>query len=80
MLFLQLFIFRNTRWPEDDLGRCRLLEKFMSSINAVVQTVILMIFIVNTTGFIALSSEWHKTFVPSFVKIGRVVEKIQVGD
>jgi hypothetical protein len=42
-----------------------------------VKTVILVTFIVNTTGFMALSSEWHKTVIPSFVKIGRVVEKFQ---
>jgi hypothetical protein len=79
MLFLQLFVFRYTIWPEDDFGRCRLLESLMSSINEVVKTVILVIFIVSTSGFIALSSEWHKTFVPSFMKIGRIVEKFMWG-
>ena len=79
MLFLRLFIFRNTKRSEDNLGRCRLLEKLMFSINEVVKTVILVIFTVNTTGFIALSSELHKTFIPSFVKIGRVVAKFKWG-
>lgn len=73
MLFLQSFVFRNTRWPVDDLGRCRLLEKLILSINEVVKTVILVIILVDTTGLIALSSEWLKTFIPSFVKISRVV-------
>ena len=51
----------------------------MLSINEAVKTVILVVFIVSTTGFIALSSEWYKTFIPSFVKIGRIVEKFKWG-
>jgi hypothetical protein len=51
----------------------------MLSIDEVVKTVRLVIFIVYTTGFIALISEWHKTFIPSVVKMGRIVEKFKWG-
>lgn len=39
-----IILFRNIRWPEDDLGRCRLLEKLMLSINEVAKAVIVVIF------------------------------------